>query len=141
MKNKTLVLSLGVAICLSSSVFAQDVPVPVQAGNASASQFKAGGNEPKMMVQQVKPAISTDLNVIKVVSPVKPATAVTDEQLPGATIVPVEFKPRPAGMNNVIPKEDVKPVLPSTIIKTNEIKLVIEPAKEHNSQGSKLAKQ
>jgi len=142
MKNLKLVVCLTLAISLFiSSAFAQQIPVPVQAGNEKKSQPNAGGSEPKMMVQQIKPIISTDLNVKKITEPVSSKPVTTEQRVSKVIVAPVTFTSRPPGMNIVLPKEDVKPVLPSTIIKTVETKPVIAPVKNNNDQntGPKVA--
>ena len=141
MKNIKLLVSFTVAISLFiSSAFAQQVPIRVLAGNENTNQKNAGGSEPKMMVQQIKPIISTDLNVKKVTEPVGSKPVTTEQQVSKVIVAPVTFTSMPQGMNIVLPKEDVKPVLPSTIIKAVETKPVIATVKDNApNTGPKLA--
>ena len=141
MKNKTLLVSFTVAASLFiSSAFAQQVPVPLQVGNDKTSQPKAGGSEPTMMVQQIKPIISSGLVEKNGTQPVGSKPATTEQQVSKEIVPPVTFKPMPPGMKIVLPKEDVKPVLPSTIIKSVETKTVIAIGKDNaQNTGPKLA--
>ena len=141
MKNKTLMVSFTVAASLFiSSAFAQKVPVPVQVGSVKTSQPKAGGSEPTMMVQQIKPIISSGLVEKNGNHPIGSKPAITEQPVSKGIVAPVTFQTMPPGMKIVLPTEDVKPVLPSTIIKRVETKPVIATGKDNaQNTGPKLA--
>ncbi|MES2774009.1 MAG: hypothetical protein V4722_07480 [Bacteroidota bacterium] len=107
MKNKKLLVYLAVAIFTSISVaIAQQAPVKITNENKAPSKAEEVP-VPKMMVAQV-PTIATDSTMHKAITPAMASSP---------AVAPVLFKVRPAEMSNLLPKEDVKPVMPSTLAK------------------------